>query len=118
MVYLAAALRLEGRLMQEALVYRDDGGAEGDYDVAGMLKHLRFNDDGSMAFADVKGAQALFYHDCDQTTARWAFERLTPEQAGDTATTPVSATRFWEADLPRTSSCACRTGNSRGGSPT
>jgi pimeloyl-ACP methyl ester carboxylesterase len=47
MVYLAAALPLEGRLMQDALVYRDDGGAEGDYDVTGMLEHLRFNDDGS-----------------------------------------------------------------------
>ena len=34
-------LPLEGRLMQEALVYRDDGGIEGDYDVTGMLKHGR-----------------------------------------------------------------------------
>ncbi len=105
--YLAAALPLEGRLMQEALVYRDDGGTEGDYDVTGMLKHLRVNDDGSMAFANVEGAQALFYHDCDRATARWAFERLTPERAGDTATTPVSVPRFWEADLPR-SFIVCR----------
>ena len=81
-VYLAAALPLEGRLMQEALVYRDDGGIEGDYDVTGMLKHLRIGDDGSMAFADVEGARELFYNDCDEATARWAFERLTPETAG------------------------------------
>ena len=100
-VYLAAALPLEGHLMQEALVYRDDGGTEGDYDVAGILQHLRVNDDGSMAIEDVEGAQALFYHDCDEATARWAFEQLTPERAGDTATTPVSVPRFWEADLPR-----------------
>jgi pimeloyl-ACP methyl ester carboxylesterase len=100
-VYLAAALPLEGRLMQDALVYRDDGGKEGDYDVTGMLEHLRFNDDGSMAFADVEGAQDLFYHDCEEDTARWAFEQLTPEQAGDTATAPISVQRFWEADLPR-----------------
>ena len=65
LVYLAAALPLEGRLMQEALVYRDDGGLEGDYDVTGMLEHLRFEDDGSMAFVDAEGAKALFYHDCD-----------------------------------------------------
>jgi hypothetical protein len=32
-----AALPLEDRLMQEALVYRDDGAAETDYDVTGML---------------------------------------------------------------------------------
>jgi len=100
-IYLAAALPLEGRLMQDALVYRDDGGPEGDYDVTGMLEHLRFGDDGSMAFADVEGAKELFYNDCDDATARWAFERLTPELAGDTATTPISVERFWAADLPR-----------------
>ena len=100
-VYLAAALPLEGRLMQEALVFRDDGSKETDYDVTGMLKHLRFDEDGSMAFADVEGARELFYHDCDKATARWAFEQLTPERAGDTATTPISVPRFWAADLPR-----------------
>ena len=100
-IYLAAALPLEGRLTQESLVYRDDGSAEGDYDVTGMLEHLRFNDDGSMEFATVEGARELFYHDCDAATARWAFERLTPETAGDTATTPISVPRFWEAELPR-----------------
>ena len=100
-VYLAAALPLEGRLMQEALVYRDDGGIEGDYDVTGMLEHLRFEDDGSMAFVDVEGAKALFYHDCDNTTVRWAFDHLTPERAGDTASTPISVPHFWDSDLPR-----------------
>jgi pimeloyl-ACP methyl ester carboxylesterase len=101
LVYLAAALPLEGRLMQESLVYRDDGVTTTDYDVTGMLQHLRFGDDGSMAFADVEGARELFYHDCDETTARWAFEQLTPELAGDTATTPISIPRFWAAEIPR-----------------
>jgi pimeloyl-ACP methyl ester carboxylesterase len=101
LIYLAAALPLEGLLMQEALVYRDDGSTEAGYDVTGMLEHLRFNDDGSMELATVGGAQALFYHDCDAATARWAFERLTPETAGDTATTPITVPRFWEAELPR-----------------
>jgi pimeloyl-ACP methyl ester carboxylesterase len=101
LVYLAAALPLEGHLMQEALVYRDDGSAEGDYDVTGMLEHLRFGEDGSMAIASAEGARELFYHDCDDATVRWAFERLTPEVAGDTATTPVSVPRFWDAELPR-----------------
>jgi pimeloyl-ACP methyl ester carboxylesterase len=101
LIYLAAALPLEGRLMEEALVFRDDGVTEADYDVTGMLKHLRFGDDGSMAFTDVEGARDLFYHDCDEATARWAFEQLTPELAGDTATMPVTVPRFWEAELPR-----------------
>lgn len=100
-IYLAAALPLEGLLSQEALVYRDDGGQEADYDVTGMLEHLRFHDDGSMEIADIEGAKELFYHDCDNVTARWAFEHLTPEIAGDTATTPISVPRFWEAELPR-----------------
>lgn len=101
LIYLAAALPLEGLLMQEALVYRDDGGPAGDYDAAGMLKYLRFGDDGSISFADAEGARELFYHDCDEPTWRWAFEQLTPERVGDTATTPVSVPTFWEADLPR-----------------
>jgi pimeloyl-ACP methyl ester carboxylesterase len=101
LIYLAAALPLENRLMQDALVYRDDGGVEGDYDVTGMLEHLRFNNDGSMELADAEGAKQLFYHDCDDATVRWAFERLTPERAGDTATTPISVPRFWNAELPR-----------------
>src|SRR5271165_337672 len=69
-VYLAAALPLEGRLMQDALVYRDDGGVEGDYDVTGMLEHLNFGADGSMAFADAEGAKELFYNDCDDESVR------------------------------------------------
>jgi len=100
-VYLAAALPLEGLLSREALVYRDDGEKEADYDVTGMLKHLRFNDDGSMEIADAEGAKALFYHDCEDETVRWAFEQLTPEIAGDTATTPISVPRFWASDMPR-----------------
>jgi pimeloyl-ACP methyl ester carboxylesterase len=101
LIFLAAALPLEGRPMHEALAYRDDGPAETDYDAAGMLKYLQINDDGSMTFADFDGARELFYNDCDEATARWAFERLTPETAGDTATTPISVPRFWAAELPR-----------------
>jgi pimeloyl-ACP methyl ester carboxylesterase len=100
-VYLAAALPLEGRVMADALVHRDDGADAPDYDVAGMLAHLRFDDDSTMSIASLEGARELFYHDCDDATARWAFERLTPERFGDETTTPISVPRFWAADLPR-----------------
>jgi pimeloyl-ACP methyl ester carboxylesterase len=100
-VYLAAALPREGRTMPEALVDHDNGTTESDYDVTGMLKYLRFDDDGFMSFADFEGAWEFFYHDCDEFTARWAFEQLTPEYVGDSASTPVSVPWFWEADLPR-----------------
>jgi pimeloyl-ACP methyl ester carboxylesterase len=99
--YLAAALPREGKLMHEALIYRADGTRAPDNDITGMLGYLRFGDDGSMFFADVDGAKEFFYHDCDDETAQWAFERLTPEHAGDTATTPISVPQFWSSEPSR-----------------
>ena len=101
-VYLAAAVPREGRTYPEALTQRD-----GDVDsnlavdeVTGMLKYLQF-EDGGMRWANAEDAWAFFYHDCDEATARWAFDHLCPEKVGDTATAPVFVPRFWEADLPR-----------------
>jgi len=99
-VYLAAGLPREGRTWPEAMAMRADGSI-GDFDVAGMLGHLRIGDDGSMSVATAEGARALFYHDCDDATIEWAFERLCPERAGETSTVPVSVPAFWAADLPR-----------------
>ncbi len=103
-VYLAAALPREGRTYPEAMAMRDDGDEleEGfDADVGEMLSYLAFDEDGAMTFADFEGAWKYFYHDCDEPTARWAFDRLGPERFGDTTVTPVSVPRFWTADLPR-----------------
>ncbi|WP_326545947.1 alpha/beta fold hydrolase [Mycolicibacterium sp. ND9-15] len=103
-VYLAAALPREGRTYPEAMAMRDDGDELGegfDADVGEMLGYLKFDGDGAMWFADFEGAWRYFYHDCDETTARWAFERLGPERFGDTTVTPVSVPRFWDAELPR-----------------
>ncbi|MCW2630940.1 alpha/beta hydrolase family protein [Mycobacterium sp.] len=49
-----------------------------DADVGDMLAYLHFDDDGAMWFADFDGAWKYFDHDCDEATARWAFERLDP----------------------------------------
>lgn len=104
-VYLAAALPREGRTYPEAMAMRDDGPADlqdgFDADVGEMLGYLSFDEDGAMSFADFDGAWKYFYHDCDEQTARWAFDRLGPERFGDTTVTPVSVPRFWKADLPR-----------------
>ncbi len=78
-----------------------DSGEGFDGDVGEMLGYLKFDEDGAMTFADFDGAWKYFYHDCDEQTARWAFDRLGPERFGDTTVTPVSVPRFWEADLPR-----------------
>jgi pimeloyl-ACP methyl ester carboxylesterase len=100
-VYLAAALPREGRTYPEAMAMRDSEEGEFDADVGEMLGYLTFDDDGTMWFADFEGARRYFYHDCDEDTARWAFDRLGPERFGDTTVTPVSVQRFWAADLPR-----------------
>ncbi|MGE0216066.1 alpha/beta fold hydrolase [Mycolicibacterium sp.] len=103
-VYLAAALPREGRTYPEAMAMRDDGdelGDDFDADVGEMLEYLHFDADGAMTFADFEGAWKYFYHDCDEATARWAFDRLGPERFGDTTVTPVSVPNFWAAELPR-----------------
>jgi pimeloyl-ACP methyl ester carboxylesterase len=100
-VYLAAALPRENRTYPEAMAMRDSEDGEFDGDVGEMLSYLHFDDDGAMTFADFDGAWMYFYHDCDEATARWAFERLGPERFGDTTVTPVSVANFWAADLPR-----------------
>jgi pimeloyl-ACP methyl ester carboxylesterase len=101
-IYLAAALPVEGRTTGESIRHHEEGTAKPDHDVTGMLGYLRFGEDGgSMSIADWKGAWEYFYHDCDEETARWAFEHLTTEKVGDTATTRLSVPRFWAADLPR-----------------
>lgn len=101
-VYLAAGLPREGRSYTEAMTMGDEG-QTGLFDGAAdkMLGYLDFADDGTMTFADLAGARQYFYHDCDEETARWAFERLGPERLGETTIAPVSVPRFWAADLPR-----------------
>ncbi|KAA0120066.1 alpha/beta fold hydrolase [Mycolicibacterium sp. P9-22] len=103
LVYLAAALPREGRTYPEAMAMRDGQqlGDDFDADVGEMLSYLSFDEDGAMTFADFEGARKYFYHDCDEQTARWAFNRLGPERFGDTTVTPVSVPQFWAADLPR-----------------
>ena len=103
LIYLAAALPREGRTYPEAMAMRDDEAPDDgfDADVGEMLSYLQFGEDGSMTFADFDGARRYFYHDCDEPTARWAFDRLGPERFGDTTVTPVSVPTFWQADLPR-----------------
>jgi pimeloyl-ACP methyl ester carboxylesterase len=100
-VYLAAALPREGRTYPEAMTMRNREDGEFDGDAGEMLGYLHFSEDGAMTFADFAGAWKYFYHDCDEATARWAFDRLGPERFGDTTVTPVSIPRFWAADLPR-----------------
>ena len=98
--YLAAGLPRQGRTWPEAMAMQADG-TMGDFDVAGMLKYLEIDGDGAMSVASAEGARALFFHDCDDETVRWAFERLCKERAGETSSIPVDLEHFWSAELPR-----------------
>lgn len=100
-VYLAAALPREGRSYTDAMTMGSDGAEFFDTAAGDMLSYLHFADDGAMTFADIDGARQYFYHDCDDATLRWAFERLGPERFGDTTVAPVSVPNFWAADIPR-----------------
>ena len=100
-VYLAAALPREGRTYTEAMTMGNAEDGELNGDVGEMLGYLHFADDGAMTFADFDGAWKYFYHDCDEATARWAFDRLGPERFGDTTVSPVHVPNFWAADVPR-----------------
>jgi pimeloyl-ACP methyl ester carboxylesterase len=100
-VYLAAALPREGRSYVEAMTMRNAEDGEMNGDVGEMLGYLHFAEDGAMTFAEFEGAWKYFYHDCDEETARWAFDRLGPERGGETSVASVSVPNFWAADLPR-----------------
>lgn len=100
-VYLAAALPREGRSYTEAMTMRNEEDGVLDGDVGEMLSYLKFDDDGAMTFAEFENAWKYFYHDCDEQTARWAYDQLDPERFGETTIAPVSVPRFWQANLPR-----------------
>jgi hypothetical protein len=100
------------------MAMRDSEDGEFDADTGEMLGYLHFDDDGAMTFADFDGAWKYFYHDCDEATARWAFDRLGPERFGGHHGDAGVGAQFWAADLPRASSCASRTGRCRAGWPT
>lgn len=106
-VYLAAGLPIEGRTVNEATggaTEPDDGGGARVTqlmdDETGMLRFIRPDARGRMECVDRDLVRDFFYHDCDDATVSWAFERLTPAPV-EFLTEPVSVPRFWAADLPR-----------------
>lgn len=103
-IYLAAGLPLEGRTILEATggaAERDDGEVRSLMtDETGMLRFVRRGASGRMECADFEATRDFFYHDFDEKTARWAFERLTPAPEEFLLET-VSVPRFWQANLPR-----------------
>ncbi|BBZ15399.1 alpha/beta fold hydrolase [Mycobacterium branderi] len=107
MIYVAAALPIEGSLPLEASggmpASDDSSGSEVKElmtDETGMSAFVRPNGSGRMECVDYPGTRAFFYHDVDDATARWAFEQLTPAPTEFLLET-VHLPNFWAADLPR-----------------
>jgi pimeloyl-ACP methyl ester carboxylesterase len=103
-VYLAAGLPLEGRTVLEATggATSSDGGDITNLmtDETGMSKFVQLNASGRMECVDYEATRAFFYHDCDDETAAWAYNQLTPAPL-EFLTEVVHLERFWAADPPR-----------------
>lgn len=63
---------------------------------------LRVIDEGRrVEIADFEAAREYFYHDCSDELARWAFDRLTPQQVSVMNEEVVRPSRFWRSNVPR-----------------
>lgn len=107
MVFLAAGLPVEGKSVVEAT----GGAAEADEngkvtatklmdDTTGMLRFIRPLPDGTMEWTSLDGAREFFYHDCDDATLRWAFDRLSPG-ISPFPEEKLSLPNLWQAQPPR-----------------
>jgi pimeloyl-ACP methyl ester carboxylesterase len=105
-VYLAAALPLEGRPLIEASGGRPaetlDAGGKTQLmsDATGMMRFIRLDARGRMECCDFEAVRDFFYHDCDEASARWAYARLSPAPV-EFLLEPIRLGNFWKADLPR-----------------
>lgn len=105
LVYLAAGLPLEGRTLLDVTGGSADDDGDGAVselmtDETGMSGFTRPNARGRMEVIDFEGVRDFFYHDCDEATARWAFDQLCPAPV-EFLTEPVTLPWFWAADLSR-----------------
>lgn len=100
LIYLAAAVPEEGKRFLDTWF---DGAGDGVAETIARGSELPLapNAEGKLVCTDFAQTQRVFYHDCDEATARWAFDRLTP-MGTDFHSEVVSVPRFWQADLPRT----------------
>jgi hypothetical protein len=107
--YLAAGLPFEGRTVLEATGGKTEVNEKGEEVVVrpksddtglGMSRFIKVNERGRIECVDFELVREYFYHDCDEQTARWAFDLLTPAPV-EFLVEPVSVPHFWAAELPR-----------------
>jgi pimeloyl-ACP methyl ester carboxylesterase len=106
LIYLATSLPIEGKPLIEASGGRpasdvnDGGKTQLMTDDTGMMKFIRSDERGRMECFDFQATWDFFYQDCDETTAKWAFDRLSPAPT-EYIQELVSFPNFWKANLPR-----------------
>jgi pimeloyl-ACP methyl ester carboxylesterase len=106
LVYLAAALPIEGRPLLEASGGRaaaeieENGRTQLMTDETGMMRFVRLNEHGRMECSDFEATREFFYHDCDEASARWAFDQLSPAPV-EFLQEEIRLGNFWTANLPR-----------------
>lgn len=103
-IYLAGGLPIEGRSIAECLAMEPPenvGVAMAAVRNAGGDGYIELSEDGSrMQVRSFDAAREYFFHDCTLSDARWAFDRLTPQQIAPIVE-PISVPKFWDAALPR-----------------
>jgi pimeloyl-ACP methyl ester carboxylesterase len=111
-IYLAAAVPIEGRPLIEASGGRPaeeiDAGGKTQLmtDETGMMRFVRLNARGRMECYDFEAVRDFFYHDCDEASAHWAYSQLSPAPV-EFLLEPIQLRNFWTAELPR-SYIVCR----------
>jgi len=87
LIYLAAAVPIEGKPLAEAIPF------------AAELPQLNHNESAFWP-RDLTAATELLYHDCDPETVRWAYNRLQLQPLAPFQT-PICLPNFWASTFPR-----------------
>ena len=99
LVYLAAGVPLEGQTVSAAIA--QDPADDTVFISEEVASSMVFDEARSaMVIKTIEAARALMFHDCDESTVEWAFERLSPQQVAP-LNTPISVPTFWTLDIPR-----------------
>jgi pimeloyl-ACP methyl ester carboxylesterase len=102
LVYLSAAVPIEGEAMGAAT----SGSTELWPETIGLpmedfMSLVDVPGQGPcVSITDLRAANMVFYHDCDQVDQAWAFSHLTPLPLAPTLE-PFALPRFWSARIPR-----------------
>jgi pimeloyl-ACP methyl ester carboxylesterase len=100
LIFVAAGLPIEGA----PLVAATAGAAAGDHikrlNETIPPSALRTNSGGRLEWIDFEAARQIFYGDCSERDANWAFRQLSAAPP-DILLEPVSIPAFWKAELPR-----------------